>query len=130
MFWHPELKLFLVVYVDDFKLCGPADNLKAGWDLIRTDTAKSTAIKMENPDKLGLFLGCKHSIIEETIDGKLYRGMEYDMSEFLQSCVDLCNELTKYKVKIRKAHTPFITVPEESQALKRARIPGSHLCPW
>ena len=46
MFWHPELKLFLVVYVDDFKLCGPADNLKAGWDLIRTDTAKSTAIKV------------------------------------------------------------------------------------
>ena len=27
-FWHPERSLFLVVYVDDFKLSGPRNNLE------------------------------------------------------------------------------------------------------
>eukprot|EP00975_Prorocentrum_lima_P029499 6192974-Prorocentrum_lima.AAC.1 len=31
-----ELTLFLVVYVDDFKLAGPKANLAKGWKLIRT----------------------------------------------------------------------------------------------
>ena len=53
-FWHPELKLFLVIYVDDFKLAGPEGNLKKGWDLI------SSGLKIEPPGKLGLYLGCKH----------------------------------------------------------------------
>ena len=35
-YWHPERKLFLIVYVDDFKLAGPASELQAGWDLIRS----------------------------------------------------------------------------------------------
>ena len=35
-FWHPELELFLVVYVDDFKLSGPAANMAKGWSLIRS----------------------------------------------------------------------------------------------
>ncbi len=30
-FWHAELKLFLVVYVDDFKLSGSTANPKKGW---------------------------------------------------------------------------------------------------
>ena len=34
-FWHEQLKIFLVVYVDDFKLAGPAKTIKKGWDLIR-----------------------------------------------------------------------------------------------
>ena len=33
-YFHPTLKLYLVVYVDDFKLSGPKDNLSAGWPLI------------------------------------------------------------------------------------------------
>ena len=53
-FWHPELKLFLVVYVDDFKLSGPAENLERGWKLIRS------GIRTEDPSELGLYLGCKH----------------------------------------------------------------------
>ena len=30
----PKYKLFLVVYVDDFKMGGPSANLSIGWDLI------------------------------------------------------------------------------------------------
>ena len=29
-YFHPELKLYLIVYVDDFKLCGPDENLAKG----------------------------------------------------------------------------------------------------
>ena len=31
VFYHPVKKLLLVVYVDDFKLAGPKDNIKEGW---------------------------------------------------------------------------------------------------
>ena len=30
VFYHPELKLLLVVYVDDFKMAGPSSNLRMG----------------------------------------------------------------------------------------------------
>ncbi len=53
-FWHPEHKLFVVVYVDDFKLSGPQDKLQVGWDLI------SKGITLEKPEPLDLYLGCKH----------------------------------------------------------------------
>ena len=33
-FRHPQLDLLLTVYVDDFKLGGPAGNLEKGWKLI------------------------------------------------------------------------------------------------
>eukprot|EP00959_Pyramimonas_sp_CCMP1952_P157233 3288013-Pyramimonas_sp.AAC.1 len=34
-YFHKYLKLFQVVYVDDFKLSGPADKLAEGWKLLR-----------------------------------------------------------------------------------------------
>ena len=34
-FWHPELKVSLIVYVDDFKLAGPTRNLTEGRGLSR-----------------------------------------------------------------------------------------------
>ena len=30
-FYHPEQKLFLMVYVDDFKMAGPKDAVEAMW---------------------------------------------------------------------------------------------------
>ena len=49
-FWHPHLKLLLVVYVDDFKLAGPKQNLEKAWKLIQT------GIILEAPTPLGLTL--------------------------------------------------------------------------
>ena len=37
MYWHKTFKLLLMVYVDDFKMSGPKDNLKKGWGIIRKD---------------------------------------------------------------------------------------------
>ena len=41
-FWHAELKLLLIVYVDDFKMAGPKENPARGWKLI------SEEIKLDN----------------------------------------------------------------------------------
>ena len=30
VYWYPDLTLLLMVYVDDFKMAGPAGNLEAG----------------------------------------------------------------------------------------------------
>ena len=35
MFWHQELSLLLMVYVDDFEMAGPKAGLVKGWKLIR-----------------------------------------------------------------------------------------------
>ena len=36
VFFHKRLRLFLMVYVDDLKLAGPAENLADGWKLIKS----------------------------------------------------------------------------------------------
>ena len=53
-YFHPAMKLFLTVYVDDFKLAGPARLLARGWSLIREH------VRVEPPTPLGKYLGCNH----------------------------------------------------------------------
>ena len=53
-FWHPQLKILLIVYVDDFKPSGPKCNLEKAWKLIQK------GIILEPPTPLGLYLGCRH----------------------------------------------------------------------
>ena len=36
MYWHSKLKLLLMVYVGDFKMSGPCENMSKGWKLILT----------------------------------------------------------------------------------------------
>ena len=57
-FYHPGLKLFLIIYVDDFKLVGPKQNLKEGWALL------SEEIKLDQPTTLQRYLGCDHEMGE------------------------------------------------------------------
>ena len=51
---HEVLNLFLIVYVDDFKLCGPTENLNKCWAMMRK------GIYMDEPALLGKCLGCDH----------------------------------------------------------------------
>ena len=53
----------LTVYVDDFKLAGPARNLKIGWEMICDE------LDVEKPGGLGLYLGCKHEREKKIVDG-------------------------------------------------------------
>ena len=104
---HRELKLLLVVYVDDFKLSGPAENIKEGWRLI------TKHIDMEPPTPTGKFLGCDHKPGEAKLieTGARVRTMEYDMQSFFESCVDLFQSLTHGKYPLKRAPTPFMTDP-------------------
>ena len=54
VFYHPELDLLLVVYVDDFKMAGPSANLEEGWKRI------SKVIDMDPAEALGRYFGCHH----------------------------------------------------------------------
>ena len=119
-FWHDKLKLFLVVYVDDFKMSGPKDALVKGWEMIRA------RIKTEPPTLACRYLGCEHQTIEKEIirnsnpftragcesgqnDKVKVRAMVYNMSNFLKSCVDRYLELAKCeRNKLRKVATPFL----------------------
>ena len=54
VFFHPTLRLLLAVYVDDFKMAGPKENLAKGWELI------GSRIDMDTPTPIGRYLGCEH----------------------------------------------------------------------
>ena len=54
VFWHLHLRLLLAVYVDDFKMAGPKDNLAKGWELI--------ASRIDMDTVWGRYLGCEHVI--------------------------------------------------------------------
>ena len=56
-YWHPDLKVMLVLYVDDFKLSGPAESMETAWKMIRE------AIITGEPHPLGHFLGCTHEAV-------------------------------------------------------------------
>ena len=94
------------MYVDDFKLSGPTANLKKGWELIRSK------IKTEDPTPLGRYLGCDHKVVSKIINpgedpiltagvkpkpstGHKVKAMIYDVSTFLESCVDKYCESVK-----------------------------------
>ena len=54
VFFHPELKLLLVVFVDDFKMAGPIESMSKGWQLI------ASKIDMDTPGQVNRYLGCDH----------------------------------------------------------------------
>ena len=64
IFYHPDLELLLVIYVDDFKMAGPQGNLKKGWANI------SSVIGMDPPEAFGRYFGCHQS---EQVQAKLPR---------------------------------------------------------
>ena len=96
--------MFLVVYVDDFKMAGPASLMEQCWTKIRR------GIKTDDPSPLGKYLGCDHIAFERIHPntGKMVRGIEYDVSAFMSSCVDRYLELSGLSVaSLKKVATPF-----------------------
>ena len=53
IYYHAELDL-LVIYVDDFKMAGPKDNMQKGWDGI------NQVLDMDPAEVFGRYFGCKH----------------------------------------------------------------------
>ena len=84
-YFHPKLRLMLVVYVDDFKLSGPKNNLAKGWALLRSKNVGNLSIEKEvTLDEKGVtYLGCRQVKTRRRLpDGGLATVMEYDMEEF------------------------------------------------
>jgi hypothetical protein len=100
-YFHAGRKVLLVVYVDDLKMSGPKDEVPKCWQDLRSGP---DALDMADPAPVDRFLGCKH-VVSTLPDGS--RKMTYDMSEFMQSCVDRYLELAP-KAKLKTVETPFL----------------------
>jgi hypothetical protein len=116
VFFHDALKLLLIVYVDDFKLAGPAKNMDKGWGLIRKD------ILMGEPEPAGKYSGCMHFFEDITIDGpkgpRSARRVVYDMEDFLGQCVSRYLELADDPhLKLRKVNAPFVDETQDENSV-------------
>ena len=54
IYYHADLDLLLVIYVDDFKMAGPKDNMQKGWDGI------NRVLDMDPAEVFGRYFGCNH----------------------------------------------------------------------
>ena len=103
MYWHSKLKLLLMVYVDDFKMYGPIENMSKGWKFIRT------SIQTDEPSPLGKCLGCNQIIKEVSINGKKVRQMISDMEQFMVQCVETyLTAANKTCDSFKYAATPYL----------------------
>ena len=75
VFMHPKLGVMLVVYVDDFKMAGPKENLSKAWDLVKSK------IKMEEAAPIKRYLGCEHVQFEHTVSGVFDPRMKWAQDE-------------------------------------------------
>ena len=107
MFFHSELQLMLMVYVDDFKMSGPAKNLAEGWKRIRS------GLDIDDPALVDRCLCCHHKQLKGEVNGKAVNVMQYVVEGFMERCVtaykDLCEEPD---MKLRPVDTPFLVSPE------------------
>ena len=63
-YWHERLRCFMIVYVDDFKMAGPKENLAEAWKTVRKD------IRVGEPANVDHFLGVKHEFGTFKVPGK------------------------------------------------------------
>ena len=126
MYFHDELKLLLVIYVDDLKLAGPSENLAKGWEMLRT------VLRIEPETDLGLYLGCVLSQGETQLhNGKKVKTITYNMEGLLKLSVEKYLDIIGKDTKLKKVSTP--SLPEETKCSPyRAPSDGKHKveCPW
>eukprot|EP00439_Symbiodinium_sp_Y106_P084767 s1599_g26.t1 len=82
LYFHPDFKLLLVIYVDDLKMAGPTANLPLGWKMLRPE------LRLEDETPLGLYLGCRISKGEAILHDKTkVQTVTYDMETYLEMTV-------------------------------------------
>ena len=91
LYFHPEMKLLLVIYVDDLKMAGPTANLPKGWSMLRKE------LRLEEETPLGLYLGCRISKGEAVLhDRTKVNTVTYDMETYLEMTVKKYCDVTGY----------------------------------
>jgi len=132
-YFHDRLKLMLTVYVDDFKLAGPAEKLKEGWSLIRSSFAGDGGIETDEPADVSKYLGADHIVNKgkHPVSGKYVKTMEYDMSGFMQQCIDAYLDCvgevglsSQFLTRIKSAPTPFLDIDDTAD-----QVDGGALAP-
>ena len=99
IFRHSKSQARLAIYVDDFVLSAPKDEVKALWAQI------SSVISLDDPSPLQKFLGCDF----RTTRHADHVTVTFDMAEFVRSCVD-AYKLVNPGAKLRPVSTPFCDV--------------------
>ena len=126
MYFHDELKLLLVIYVDDLKLAGHSENLAKGWEMLRT------VLRIEPETDLGLYLGCVLSQGETQLhNGKKVKTITYNMEGLLKLSVEKYLDIIGKDTNLKKVSTP--SLPEETKSSPyRAPSDGKSKveCPW
>ena len=64
-----------MIYVDDFRMSGPKENLPKAWHAIRTG---DNALSLDDPKPPDRELGCYHRRFFSWVNGLQVRAMEYD----------------------------------------------------
>ena len=111
-----------MVYVDDFRISGSQKNLGSAWERLTTGRSASQLDPPKPPDRE---LGCSHRHSDTTVSEQPVGAIEYDMRDFMRSCVTAYLELTGASPKsVRHTEAPFIVsqgggdTPEEPNALR------------
>ena len=111
-YWHEACQALLIVYVDDFKMAGPTENLPLLWKHITgdPDAPERGGIYMDSPKSQVRFLGCDHIESQTSLDdGTQIRRIEYDMEPFFKGCLDRWTEVTGQSwATLPHASTPFL----------------------
>ena len=120
LYYNEKLKTLLMVYVDDFKMSGPKENLKEAWAAIKK------GIDLEDPTPVGRCLGCKHNEITVYPEGKPpARGLEYDMTDFMGQVIEAYQKCAgSYGSKLRPVDTPFHPILWANSPPSSAATPG------
>ena len=83
----------LIIYVDDFKMAGPKAEVDQCWEAMCGESDKGY-IEMGKRPPVDHFLGCKHERTTITLaSGKQCKHMVYNMQSFMESCVNVYEEL-------------------------------------
>ncbi len=127
-YFHKEKQMFLIIYVDDFKMAGPKGNFVGAWESIT-----SQGIRLDEPAPLDHFLGCRHhrtEIIRK--DGVRLTVMEYDFESSLRNSIVRYEALAAEcgaSVSKRLRKTPYRSEPEHHHRLP-AKAGPCVACPW
>ena len=78
--------MFLIVYVDDFKLAGPKDTIKQGWLFL----GQGPSIEPESAfnHKGTVYLGCRTIKQKTVLNNAKVTSMVYGMKKFSESCLE------------------------------------------
>ena len=127
-YFNKDLKRFLIIYVDDFKMAGKKANFPEAWKRL-----VDGGLVLDDPTPVGHFLGCRH-IRQEIVrdDGSKVTTMEYDFESSLRNSVDRYKTLAAecgVEAKLKQRATPYKAEPVHEHRLPTADGPCV-ACPW